>query len=72
MRYVVELMENYRPDRNTLIMAGPYRVPEDMTDEMAERAIAHGAKRIEMKAKGAAPENKLRASRASRNKPADA
>lgn len=34
---------NWRPDAATLVSTGDYRIPEDMTQELADRAIAEGA-----------------------------
>lgn len=35
--------KNWRPDAATLISTGDYRIPEDMSLELAERAVAEGA-----------------------------
>lgn len=32
----------WRPDGKTLLHFGTYRVPEDMSDELAARAVAEG------------------------------
>jgi hypothetical protein len=34
---------NWRPDAATLISTGDYRIPTDMSEELAERALAEGA-----------------------------
>ncbi len=33
---------NWRPDAATLISAGDYRIPEDMPEELAQRALSEG------------------------------
>lgn len=35
--------KNWRPDDRTLISTGDYRIPEDMTPELARRAVEEGA-----------------------------
>jgi len=34
---------NWRPDAQTLISTGDYRIPLDMSEELAQRALAEGA-----------------------------
>lgn len=34
---------NWRPDARTLISTGDYRIPLDMSEELAERAVREGA-----------------------------
>lgn len=46
MKYKVELFANLRIGRE-VFYPGVYRVPTDMTDEIAKRAIEHGAARID-------------------------
>lgn len=42
MKYVIRFETNWRPDERTLLGSGDYRVPLDMSDELAQRAIAEG------------------------------
>jgi len=35
--------KNWRPNEATLISTGDYRIPEDMSLELAERAVREGA-----------------------------
>ena len=42
MTYVIRFATNWRPDDCTLLGSGDYRVPLDMSDELAKRAIAEG------------------------------
>jgi hypothetical protein len=74
MKYKIELTENFRPDKRSFYTPGTYRVPEDLSEELAEQAVNEGgAKRLESPAKfrpffgkrpgigkalGPAPENK--------------
>lgn len=71
MKYKIELTQNFYPDRRNFLTPGPYRVPEDISEAIAERALSEGAaKRLEVskpkttfpaaKAIVAAPENKAR------------
>ena len=43
MAYVIRFATNWRPNDCTLLGSGDYRVPLDMSDELAKRAIAEGA-----------------------------
>jgi len=76
MKFTLRLENNFRPDERTLIHTGDYRVPEDMSEAMAQLAISAGAVVIKgaketsdpassgepmRKRKGPAPENKARA-----------
>lgn len=61
MHYRITLHRPWRPDRR-LIHPGRYRVPEDMSAEMAERALAEAGatKETPSPRKDGAAENKLR------------
>jgi len=60
MKYKIELTENWRPDRRSFFTPGVYRVPEDFSETMAERAVKEGgARRLESSAKFPAPKPKF-------------
>lgn len=61
MDYEITLHENWRPGDGRLLHPGHYRVPEDMSEEFAQRAIAEGgATRKAEPPKPPAPLNKAR------------
>lgn len=35
--------KNWRPDESTLVHTGDYRVPQDMSEDLAQRALEEGA-----------------------------
>lgn len=60
MDYEITLHDNWRPGNGRLLHPGTYRIPEDLSEEMADRAIAEaGATRKESQ-KPPAPANKIR------------
>lgn len=65
MAYSIEVMRNWHSNRTHFLTPGTYRVPEDVSDEMAARAIDEkAAKRVGPVAasvvrKMPAPENKV-------------
>lgn len=61
MKYELIVFKNWHFDRTKFLTPATYRVPEEVSEEMAERAIKENAgKRIDrMKLKAPAPENKL-------------
>jgi hypothetical protein len=58
--YEITLHANWRPDHR-LLHPGHYRIPEDISDELAQRAIAEAGATRRTPVKTPAPANKTRA-----------
>jgi hypothetical protein len=50
----IRFADNWRPDERTLIHSGDYRVPSDLSEELAQRAVEDGVAEVVKVAKPAA------------------
>ncbi len=57
MKYKIEVFKNWHFHRGRFLTPGTYRVPEDVPEAIAKRAIEDGAQKISRR-KTPAPENK--------------
>lgn len=60
MDFEIILRSNWCPHFGRLLHPGTYRVPEDLSPELAARALAETDAQRRMVEKGPAPENKFR------------